>query len=184
LEKEEVIKIALVGPESTGKSTLSVALAQHYKTVYVSEYARAYFTKYSINDYSIHQIEEIYKEQIKREQEAVENMKGYLFCDTALISGKIWSDFLYGHSPEFIERNWRTHRYHLYLLCDIDLPWKEDSQRKNESDRIKLYNSHLHLLNQLAVPFNIISGLGDERLQKAILAVEEFAKTNNANPRR
>ncbi|MDP5043417.1 MAG: ATP-binding protein, partial [Leeuwenhoekiella sp.] len=41
----DCIKIVLFGPESSGKTTLSRALSEYYKTLWVPEYAREYLQK-------------------------------------------------------------------------------------------------------------------------------------------
>ena len=62
-------KIVVLGPESTGKSTLCAALAAHYQTIWTPEYARAFLSKNGTK-YTYDDLLTIAKGQIKNEDEA------------------------------------------------------------------------------------------------------------------
>ena len=99
-----VKKIAIVGPESTGKSTLAEGLAKHYQTVWVPEYARGYLNKLG-RGYDQSDLIKIAQGQLGLEDECVNDAKRFLFCDTNLVVIKIWSDFKYGNcAPEILQR--------------------------------------------------------------------------------
>lgn len=95
-----------------------------------------------------------------------------LFCDTDLVVTKIWSLFKYGKCDPWIEETVRTHRYDLYLLCNVDLPWENDPLREHPDRRIELFDHYLKELELLKVPYRVISGQGETRLQHAISAVD------------
>jgi len=87
-------KIAITGPESTGKSELAKKLAKHYNTVWVPEFSREYIDNIN-RPYDYDDIIEIAKGQLNREKEAEKKANKFLFCDTELIVAKIWSEFKY-----------------------------------------------------------------------------------------
>lgn len=182
MEKEttHVNRIAIVGPESTGKSWLSESLANHYKTFHVPEYARQYIgnldRKYTIND-----IELIAKKQVENENLLAKKAPRFLFCDTTLLVTKIWAEFVFGNCPTWINSHYQPKEYTYHLLCDIDLPWQNDPQREHENKRLELFNLYHQSLISSKTPFTIIKGLNQERLDCAIHAIEKlniFTKIN------
>ncbi len=176
MEERKSIKIALVGPESTGKTTLCEQLATHFNTVFVPEFARTYFEREDISNYTIEQVADIYKNQLLHENNLNAKNKSFVFCDTALISGKIWCEIVFKKTPDFIEDNLAKQHYNLYLLCDVDIAWVKDEQRKNEKDRMQIFEMHQQLLKQLNANYKIVSGFNENRLQNAIKLVNEFLK--------
>jgi len=164
--------ISITGPESTGKSMLAKQLAQHYATVFVPEIARDYLQKLD-REYGFEDIVIIAKEQLKAENHAAEKANNYLFCDTDLLVTKVWSNFKFGKCDPWIEESVKIHRYDLYLLCDIDLPWEDDPLREHPDERKELFEIYKAELDGMKANYRIISGLGEERLKNAILAVEE-----------
>jgi len=178
VEKENIIKIAVVGPESTGKSTLTKQLAESFATSYVAEYARSYFNEHSIDDYTLYDLEIIYREQLKLEAGAITHAKQILFTDTALISGKVWALEVFNQLPPVLSSaSFSENPYHFYLLCDIDLPWEKDEQRKNAHNREHLFNRHLEELKAINAPYSVVRGFNEERLSNALNAVHAYLKT-------
>ena len=165
-------RIAITGPESTGKSELASQLAHHYRTIFVPEIARDYLVTLG-KAYIFEDIVKIAKKQLETENAMAEKAEKILFCDTDLLVTKVWSSFKFGKCDPWIEEKVKSHRYDLYLLCDIDLPWMEDPLRENPGQREKLFGIYLKELQQLKVNFAIISGAGVERTENAILAVEK-----------
>lgn len=172
---DKVIRIAVTGPESTGKSWLSEQLARHYSTLYVPEYAREYVDSLD-RPYRREDILAIAREQVRREEEAAERTRGYLFCDTDLIVSKIWELYKYGSCEPWLLNEIQKNRYDLYLLCDIDLPWEADPQREYPHKRRFFLDWFRRELEGYAFPYRIISGLKQERLQHAIQAIDSFFK--------
>jgi NadR type nicotinamide-nucleotide adenylyltransferase len=171
--KNQIKKIAITGPESTGKSLLSEQLARHYNTVWVPEYAREYIDGLN-RPYNQQDILVIAKGQIRSEQTFYQKANSYLFCDTELIVTKIWSEVKYQNCDEWILAKIIENRYDLFLLCDIDLPWEEDPQREHPHKREFLFNLYKEELTGRGFPFFIISGFGNERLDNAIRVSETF----------
>lgn len=164
-------RIVITGPESTGKSMLSEALAAHFNTSYVKEYAREYLTPGK--NYHYADLWEIAKGQLRNEDEA----KGELvFLDTNLYVIKTWSEYVFNNCDNRILSRLAERKYHLYLLCDIDLPWQDDPLREHPdpSDRLKLFRHYHADLVAQKTPWQVISGDPKERLGKAIHVVEQF----------
>lgn len=171
MKNEKIIKIAITGPESTGKSRLAMELAEHYKTVYVPEFAREYIDHLD-RPYTQEDILKIAKGQINGEECWIKKANHILFCDTELIVTKIWSEVKYGRCDRWILRKIKENKYDLFLLCDIDLPWEEDPQREHPHMREYLFTLYYDELVERGVPFKVISGSGQERLINAIGFVE------------
>jgi NadR type nicotinamide-nucleotide adenylyltransferase len=173
---EGIIRIAIVGPESTGKSTLAVQLAEYYNTTYAPEYAREYIDKLN-RPYTFEDITEISKGQIEQEDKAAAKANHLLFCDTNLLVTKIWAEHKYGHCPEWILNEIKSRKYSLYLLCNIDIPWEADPQREHPHLREHLFEKYLSEVKKSGVPYVIISGLQKERTENAIKAVDKLLAT-------
>lgn len=166
-------KIAVTGPESTGKSWLTRYLADHYQTVYVPEYAREYIDHLD-RDYVRQDITNIAKGQLSAEYEAMQKARGLLFCDTELIVTKIWSLHKYGICDPWILGEITNNPYDLVLLCDVDMPWEPDPQREHPHLRTYFFDWFLRELNGYGFHYHIIRGRGEERQDNALKAVEEF----------
>ncbi len=164
--------ISITGPESTGKSELAKHLAERYKTVWVPEYAREYL--YNLpRPYGREDLLKIAQGQLKRERALKEVANSYLFCDTDILVIKIWSEFKYGIADSWINRQFKDHRYQLSLLCDIDLPWEEDPLREHPHQRGELFRLYQYHLESRNLPFGIVSGYGEKRLENAMKIIEK-----------
>ena len=166
-----ILKIAITGPESTGKSQLSRELAEHFNTVWVPEYAREYIDQLDGN-YTREDILAIAKGQIRHECESMKKANKYLFCDTELIVTKIWSEVKYGECDPWILKMIEDNKYDLFLLCNIDLAWESDPQREHPHMREKLFEMYLNELTERNLPFRVVYGTGDARLKCAVSFVE------------
>jgi NadR type nicotinamide-nucleotide adenylyltransferase len=170
--ENRVKKIAILGAESTGKSTLAELLAKKYNTIFIPEFARSYFNKNDIKNYSLSDLEQIALEQIELEHELSKNANGFVFCDTTLITIKIWSQNEFKQVPQVISTHIKHSDYDLYLLCNNDVPWKDDGQRMHQHLREHVFKWNKHELIKLNVPYKIVSGIGEDRNQKAIQIIE------------
>lgn len=170
-------KVVVIGPESTGKSTLSEQLANYYKTSWVPEYAREYLLQYG-TEYTYDDLLTIARGQVALEESYIEkavNSK-LLFIDTDQYVMKVWCDFVFGRCHSWILDQITKRKYDLYLLCNIDLPWVKDILREypDLTQRQQLYNIYKNILTNQSVPWIEISGNYDERFQKAVHAVNEL----------
>lgn len=174
---ENIIKIAVVGPESTGKSTMSAYLANHFGTVWVPEFARGYCENLN-GDYTWQDEVNMFYGQIELEKEMLPKAKnGLIICDTTFITIKIWSDQLFGKSPQEVLDKLPKHPYDLYLLLDIDLPWEDDPLRDFPDMREHFMQVWHNELQALDANYTVISGTGDERYSNAVAAVNQFLKS-------
>lgn len=171
MSRADLAYIAIVGPESTGKSTLSAQLARHYHSSWVEEYAREYLTHLK-RPYRQSDLIDIAKGQLRQEQIHAKSANKLLFCDTNLLVIKIWSEYKYGICDPWIQNNMELERYHLHLLTDIDLPWEDDELREHPYAREELFNIYHQSLVDADVPFKIISGDRKERIKSAVQAID------------
>ncbi len=168
--KSNIKRIALTGPESSGKTTLCRELAKHYQTVWVPEFAREYVAHIG-RKYTLEDIEHCYKEQLKEEERLLQEAHQYIFIDTELITAKVWSEDVFKKVPQWIEENIELAKYDLYLLTSHDLPWQQDPVRENPHRREFFFEWYKRELEERHFPFSIISGNGNERLLNAVSAI-------------
>ncbi|MEP6675016.1 MAG: ATP-binding protein [Ferruginibacter sp.] len=173
-------KIVIIGPESTGKSTLCELLANHYNSLWVKEYAREYLLTNG-TDYTFENLLDVAKGQLVLEEKAVYDLKAKninlpLFLDTDMYVMKVWCEFVFGKCHNWILDQIAVRKYDLYLLCNTDLPWVKDELREYPDlvSREKLFHIYKdNMLNQ-NVPWVDISGTYEERLQKAVTAIDKL----------
>jgi NadR type nicotinamide-nucleotide adenylyltransferase len=166
-------KVAIVGPECTGKSSLAEALAAHYKTEWVREYARGYLDKLAI-PYVQQDLVRIAQGQMRIEDEFLRDATRVLVCDTNLVVIKIWSKFKFNRVDPWIVDELAKRKYDLHLLTNIDVPWVADPQREHPDHREELYVLYKQELQSMHVPFVEISGNETLRLQSAIAAIDKL----------
>jgi NadR type nicotinamide-nucleotide adenylyltransferase len=171
-----MLKIAVVGPESTGKSTMSAYLAAYYQTVWVPEYAREYCEKMG-SPPTIDDEVNMFWGQIALEKKLTPKASNnILICDTTIITVKVWCDALFGYSPQEVLDELPRHHYDLYLLMDIDLPWQDDPLRDFPNQREHFLHVWQQELQALNARYVIISGIGQQRYDHAVTAIEAFLK--------
>jgi NadR type nicotinamide-nucleotide adenylyltransferase len=174
-EKAEAVRrIAITGPESTGKSQLAGQLAAHFHTVWVPEFSRAYIDSLQ-RPYDYYDIAAIARGQLRNEEQLAGKASRLLFCDTDFIVTYIWSVFKYNKCDPWVERQINEHRYDLYLLCNTDLPWEPDALREYPEKRSELFSLFKNELEVRGLPYHIVSGTGISRLNNAISIVERIA---------
>ncbi|MBK7290776.1 MAG: AAA family ATPase [Chitinophagaceae bacterium] len=171
-------KIVIIGPESTGKSTLCTELAEHYNSIWCPEYAREYLLKHG-TDYTFDDLLTIAKGQLALEDEyssKIENSNKPLFIDTDMYVMKVWCEFVFGKCHRFILDQIIERKYDLYLLCNTDLPWVKDELREypDLESRQQLHKIYTDIMINQQTPWVDIKGNYDERLAKAIKAVDEL----------
>jgi len=166
-------RIAITGPESTGKSWLAEQLAKHYQTRWVAEYAREYLAQNG-PEYNLEDVLAMAKGQLASEEKAARQSQRLLFCDTDLLVTKIWSEVVFDACPPWIEQQFETHVYDLYLLCYPDIAWEPDPLRENPDNRDELFQLYKTALQQHDFHFRVVKGLGKQRLENAINFVEEI----------
>jgi NadR type nicotinamide-nucleotide adenylyltransferase len=175
---EKIIKIAVVGPESTGKSAMSAYLAEHYQTVWVPEYAREYCEKLT-GDCTWQDEINMYHGQLALERELLPQANRLLICDTTFITIKIWSDQMFGQAPPEVLEQLTKHPYDFYLLLNIDLPWQDDPLRNFPNMREHFMAVWNRELQALQADYVVISGQGQPRYDAAVEAVDHFLRNNS-----
>ena len=165
-------KVVVIGPESTGKSTLSEQLATALQTLWVPEYAREYL-EHLDRSYTEADLLEMAKEQVTREDALTDNANRILICDTDLHVIKVWSENKYGRCNKWILEEIAQRKYDLYLLTYIDVLWQDDPLREHpeEGQRHYFYNVYRDIVQQSDLPWADVRGNMQERLAIAIDAV-------------
>jgi len=166
-------RIAIIGPESTGKTWLAKKLSNHYNTEMVSEYAREYFHDKEY-DYSPDMLVEIAKGQLRNEADVASLSKNLLFCDTDFIVMKIWSKVVFDFVPGWIEKHVTEHVYDLYLLCYPDLEWEPDPLRSNPHNRQYIYDLFVNELEENNFNYKVVKDIGNNRIRNAVSFVNEL----------
>ncbi|SMG34107.1 nicotinamide-nucleotide adenylyltransferase, NadR type [Marivirga sericea] len=165
-------KIAVIGPESTGKSTLTKDLAHYFNEPFVAEYGRTYLEENG-SFYVESDLLNISKGMLEIEQTQAKNANRFLFCDTDLIMMKVWYEVKYGTCHPWVLGQLRSNPYDFHLLCAPDLPWEADPLRENPTTRVELFEHYQNELIDYQCAYSVISGTND-RLQKAIEVLEKI----------
>jgi NadR type nicotinamide-nucleotide adenylyltransferase len=183
----------VIGPESTGKSTLCRQLAEHFETVWCPEYAREYLLTNG-KDYSYTDLLAIAKGQIAGEEnwaELLEKRAAPLleqdydipyFIDTNMVVMKVWAEFVFNKCHPFIEEQLAKRKYDHYLLCEPDLEWEKDELREypDLETREKLFFIYKNYLEQQSIPWTLIKGKNEDRIQSAIRTVNKILESSFA----
>ena len=153
-------KVGIIGPESTGKSTLSAYLAHRYNGVLIPEYAREYMEHLSPDyRYTYEDIVAIARQQIQKLEElhqAFSTKDTLVFFDTELIITKVWFEHKYGIVPDFVLEALHRYPMDIYLLCYPDMPWQPDPVRENPNIREYLFAWYEREIQALNIPYYII----------------------------
>lgn len=178
-QPSSIIKIALYGPECTGKTTLAKQLAEHFNTVWIPEFARDYLQQKWNNDKQICQKEDLLPiaiGQTKLENEALSKANTFLFTDTNLMVTKVFSDIYYGECDEVLEKAAKKHKYDLFFLTDVDVPWEKDDLRDRPNDRELTLKQFEENLIHYKKPYIKLTGSKEKRFLKAINIISKYEK--------
>lgn len=171
-------RIVVIGPESTGKSTLAAQLAEHYKTVWCPEFAREYLLTHG-RDYTFDDLLNIAYGQLELEDTMeTEARNGVYIIDTDMYVMKVWCEVVFNNCHTWVLKQIVQRQYHLYLLCNTDLPWVQDGLREypDEDVRRQLFKMYQDLLINSGVPWAVVSGREKQRLQTAIDRINALPK--------
>lgn len=170
---KRIKKFVTIGPESTGKSTLCQLLAEHYETLWCPEFARQYLEEHG-TDYSYNDLLHIAKGQINLEKKTTLQLKtdsrsDLLFVDTDMYVMRVWCEYVFGDCYKMILDVLAENECDGYFLCAPDLPWEEDGMREYPDQKVRdeLFLYYKEMLTAQHVPWIVISGDHDERLNKA-----------------
>lgn len=163
-------KIVLIGPESTGKTTLALKLAKHYHTVHVPEYSRMYAENQLLLNKLLtkNDVIPIAEGQMQLENSLTPKANTVLVCDTDLLETKVYADTYYPEAlfPD-LEKYARQNTYDLYFLTDVDVPWKSDPVRDQPHDREKMLLAFENALKACNKPYVLLTGPTRERFELA-----------------
>lgn len=168
--------VVLSGPESAGKSTLCQALAERFNAPLVSEYVRE-FIEQTQRDTGYADISLIAEQQLARELAARAQQPDLLLLDTHLLSNKLWSETLFGRSPDWIESALKAQHYDLIGLLSPDaMPWQADGQRCQPllAERQQFHQHLVHWLQQHQQPVLHLEGSWQARYQELERAIEQL----------
>lgn len=170
-------RIVILGPESTGKSELTINLAEYFNAPYVPEYAREFLTRHG-TAYTFDDLLSIAKGQVALEDRIISENPGkpLVFIDTDMHVMKVWCEFVFNKCHTYILDQLSTRQYDLFLLCNVDLPWTKDDLREypDVETRRKLYDIYSETMVRENLPWVDISGNYTERLNKAMEAVKNL----------
>jgi nicotinamide riboside kinase len=178
-EGSEILKITLFGPESTGKTTLAIQLAEHFETAWVPEFARDYLQGKWDKTGQICSVDDmlpIAYGQTQLENESLSKANKFLFCDTNLMVTKVFSEVYYNFCDPAIAKAARKHEYDLFFLTDIDVPWEKDDLRDKPEGREAVFKAFKQALIDNKKPFIVLSGDKESRLKNAITILEQLEK--------
>lgn len=164
---------AIVGPESTGKTTLCKQLANHFQGKVVPEFSREFLNSKN----GVYQEEDllfIAEQQLLLEQNVISHVPRTIFCDTDILVVKVWQQFKFGRISTEIEDLFKKQTTRKYLLTYPDLNWEPDPLRENQHQLLELFNLYESHLKSMSADYRIIKGIGDERLKNSIFAADQL----------
>lgn len=167
-------KIAIVGPESTGKSTIAKQLAKYYQVPWVPEYSRYYCLALK-HPCTIQDEVNMFHGQLALEQSVLAMTETDLvICDTTFLTVKIWSDAFFGETPQIVLDALPQNPYDFYVLLDIDLPWEDDPLRDFPNQREHFMEVWHNELTALGANYRVVAGIGEERFKNAVEVIDNF----------
>ncbi len=171
------LKIAFTGPESTGKTSLSMLVSETFDGVYIPEYSRSFLEK-SNGFYEEQDLVTIALGQCEVLQSVLISGNQLLVSDTDMTVMKVWSQFKYGRVSPMIEKLYKEESFDHLFLCDTDIPWEEDPLREHPESRDELFALYLEMIQAKTKNFTIVKGSLKERLMQVRQVIEEkkFAK--------
>jgi len=171
-------KVAIVGAESSGKTTLALALGRARGGVVVGEFARTYLEQHG-PAYVEADLLTIAQGQAGAEDAAVgqaaRNGAPLVVCDTDMITLRIWGEEKFARCDPWIREASEHRPYDLWLLCRPDIPWEPDPLRENPHDRDRLFGVYEAMLRRLGKPYGGGGGTREERLRAACAAIDALA---------
>lgn len=172
--KNKVKIIVITGAESTGKSTLSRALADHFNVPFIPEYARDYIQDIG-RDYTYNDVEFIAQHQIKQLNELLKQNHPFVILDTWLLITKVWFEEVFQKVPGWLEEHIENTPVDMFLICDTDLPWVADEVRENGGEnREILQQKYINQIKKHTFNYELICGIHNERSAKAIEIISKL----------
>ncbi|MNB90268.1 Trifunctional NAD biosynthesis/regulator protein NadR [compost metagenome] len=180
--RDLITKVVFVGAMSTGKSTITEALAQRYRTVFASEYGRDYWTDHQVDRrIGLAAFDEIAAGHIEREEQALLQANRYLFVDTNAITTYMYALDYHGQAPELLTRLAleNAQRYDLFFLCDDDIPYDDTWDRSGDQKRHVFHKQIIADLKERRIPYITLRGSLEERMRKVDEVLAGFQPYSN-----
>ena len=165
-----MLRIAITGPESSGKTTLCLLLSEHFKVPFISEYARTYLENKS-GAYKQSDLDFIAKEHLKN---ILSSSHTVSISDTDFSVLEIWSEYKFKKSSELIKELVSQDLFDLHILCRPDIPWVADELRENEHSRYYLFELYKASLTRHRKNFIEVDGSLENRIKKSVQYIEEL----------
>ena len=163
-------RVVLIGPESTGKTTLAAELAEAFDAPWTPESARL-IAESTPEPLSAATIEPIARRCLALEDAALAAHPPLLIRDTDLVSTVVYAHHYYQHCPAWIDAEAQARLGDLYLLCAPDLPWTADGIRDRRDSRDSLFADFQRELTRRGARTEVIRGTGAARREAALQAV-------------
>ncbi|MBK7129520.1 MAG: ATP-binding protein [Crocinitomicaceae bacterium] len=173
-----MLKIAVTGPESCGKTSLAEDIAKHYRISFIPEFAREYLLNQK-GIYTATDLDVIANGQFNAIELAAKNQKNLLISDTEMLVMCIWSEVKFGFVSSQIQSALSKQNFDHYFICDTDIPWEPDPLRENEHDRDELLKLYLDKTKQMNYSFTLLSGNHQTRLKKAVEIIDRLLDSGN-----
>lgn len=178
--KDLITKVVFVGAQSTGKSTITEALAKEYNTKWISEYARHYASVHKGDrGITIDDIVNITETQIQMEEEALKKSNKYLFTDTNAIMTLSYakSNWHYITNQRLLQlANESQSRYDIFFLCGDDIPYENTQERNGEEHRRSFQRLIKSELLARKIPYIELNGTLEQRVDRVKRVLSEYEK--------
>ncbi len=169
-----MIRIAITGPESSGKTTLARQLAERLNADFIPEFARQYLEnkegKYTQAD--LDEIAREHKESVSKSQKSIK------IIDTDYFVLKVWSEYRFGNSTSYIDELIAEEVFDFHFVCKPNIPWEDDPLRENPHDRDELFDLYIQHLDHYQRPYEVIQGSVEERIEKCLKILNERLNLN------
>lgn len=175
--RDLITKVVFLGAMSTGKSTLTEALAKKFNTTFAPEYGREYWEKHQIDrrigfeDFNL-----IADGHIAYEDQAILEANRYFFVDTNAITTAMYCMDYHQHLPKHLERIAleNAQRYDLFFLCEDDIPYDDTWDRSGPQKRAVFHQQIIADLKKRKIPYIPLTGTVEQRIEKVEAVLRDF----------
>lgn len=171
----KVIRIALLGAESTGKTSLSIGLAKALQSLgleatIVPETLREWCEVHGRTPLAYEQAD-IAKQQAER---IFSIKQGWVIADTSPLMTAVYSDYIFEDKELYAEALKQQAEFDITLVMGLDLAWVPDGlQRDGAHVREPVDTRVREALQSADLPFKVIYGHSEARLSAALMAIRE-----------